>query len=69
MTSNCKIHHLPVMNFTRYSREYIEEENWLADVTGHIESLTFFVLSSFEFSLFQSAASSSYVAKRALTHF
>ncbi|MBD3107074.1 hypothetical protein IEO70_01665 [Bacillus sp. AGMB 02131] len=30
MTSSCQIHHLSVMNLTRYSREIIQDENWLA---------------------------------------
>ena len=34
MTSSCKIHHLSVMNFTRYSRKLFYVENWLAAVAG-----------------------------------
>ena len=36
MTSSCKIHHLAVMNFTRYSRSFNKDENWLVDAARQL---------------------------------
>ncbi len=39
MTSSCKIHHLSVRIFTKYSKGAYRSRKLAGDVTGHIESL------------------------------